>query len=366
VNRKRRSIRALWKTALCVGLLGIAFHGIFLQETRRAGGFTEAAWSRMGRAEQWRAAWASGPRLVWERVRNASPLEGLASVACVGLILLVQAARWHRLLGAQGVPLSWGRTLEITLVAQFFNSFLLGTAGGDLMKAYYAARETRRLKTESVTTVLVDRMIGLLAMLCVSAAMAAVNLRLLLSAPRLRWVTAAALGMFLAAAALTLALLRQGVTPFSDWFRKRLERSGPGRTLLRSLSAARLYGGRPRLLAAVWALSLLIVLGCVVQVWLVARSLGVSHVPFTVWLWVAPTVICIAALPITPSGLGVRENLYVWILTAPGIGVAGATALSISLIAFLGMLFWSVVGAAVYVGFRKRHRLAEVAQEAAE
>ncbi|MHB1309108.1 MAG: hypothetical protein ACYC23_18675, partial [Limisphaerales bacterium] len=55
------------------------------------------------------------------------------------------------------------------------------------------------------------------------------------------------------------------------------------------------------------------------------------------------------------SGLGVRENLYVWSLAVPEIGVPATKALSLSLLAYAGSLAWSVVGGVVYVLFRNRH-----------
>src|SRR5262249_50371360 len=68
-------------------------------------------------------------------------------------------------------------------------------------------------------------------------------------------------------------------------------------------------------------------------------------------------------LPITPSGLGVRENLFVLMLAAPAIAVSETSALSLSLLAYAGSLFWSLVGGAVYVTLKERHHLAEVAKE---
>ena len=47
--------------------------------------------------------------------------------------------------------------------------------GGDLMKAYYAARETHHKKTEAVTAVFVDRLVGLWAMLLFAGAMMLLN-----------------------------------------------------------------------------------------------------------------------------------------------------------------------------------------------
>ena len=74
-------------------------------------------------------------------------------------------------------------------------------------------------------------------------------------------------------------------------------------------------------------------------------------------------IFCISALPITPSGLGVRENLFVLMLAVPEIGVPKTTALSLSLLAYAGSLFWSLVGGIVYLGLKKKQHLEEVTQE---
>ena len=62
-----------------------------------------------------------------------------------------------------------------------------------------------------------------------------------------------------------------------------------------------------------------------------------------------PAIICVSAIPITPSGLGVRENLYVYILTSVPFGYQGEQALTLSLLAYAGVLLWSVVGAFFYL-----------------
>lgn len=71
---------------------------------------------------------------------------------------------------------------------------------------------------------------------------------------------------------------------------------------------------------------------------------------------VVPGVICIAALPVTPSGLGVRENLFVHMLANPALATSG---LSLSLLAYAGGLFWSLVGGGVYLLLKEKHHLAE-------
>jgi hypothetical protein len=75
---------------------------------------------------------------------------------------------------------------------------------------------------------------------------------------------------------------------------------------------------------------------------------------------IVPMIICISALPVTPSGLGVRENLYVLMLGAPAIAVGPTQALSLSLLAYACGLFWSLIGAVVYIGLKERGQLIDV------
>jgi len=104
---------------------------------------------------------------------------------------------------------------------------------------------------------------------------------------------------------------------------------------------------------------------CVLQVLVLSRGLGLTIPPLVLFVTV-PVIICISALPITPSGLGVRENLFVFLLAESSIGVPATSALSLSLLAYAGSLFWSLVGGLVYAMLKERHHLAEAELDKAE
>ena len=128
--------------------------------------------------------------------------------------------------------------------------------------------------------------------------------------------------------------------------------------LERSLDACRQFGREPAFLLQSLALSMLLNGLCVLQLLALAHGLGLNIPPLALFV-IVPMIICISALPITPSGLGVRENLYVLMLATPEIAVAHTPALSLSLLAYAGSLAWSLVGGAVYLGLRERHHLTE-------
>ncbi|NLX59997.1 MAG: flippase-like domain-containing protein [Phycisphaerae bacterium] len=92
----------------------------------------------------------------------------VAAVAAYMLSPLFGAWRWRMLLRIQGIRLTLREAWRLTYIGFFFNTFMPGVTGGDIIKAYYAAKYTDR-KAEAVATVFLDRVLGMLgmAMMCV-------------------------------------------------------------------------------------------------------------------------------------------------------------------------------------------------------
>jgi hypothetical protein len=357
MNRLKDIWRATWRTLLCVLLLAWIFHSIFRNEGKYAAEQAGVKWESLSRAEQIHKAWTVGPHELWHTLTLIHPAALAASLLCVGVVVMLNVIRWRMVLKVQGLNLSLARATGISFVAQFFNSFLLGSSGGDLIKAYYAARETHHKKTEAVTTVFVDRLIGLWSMLLYAALMMTMNLSLILKYKRYWGLCLIILGMF---ATLTVVLgiaFWGGVSKRFPRARHYLRRLPKGEMLERSLDSCREFGKEPKLLVKTVLLSLVLNTFCVLQVLFLAKSLGIE---VTQALFVVvPIVFCISALPITPSGLGVRENLFVLLLVV--LNVPQTASLSLSLLAFAGGLFWSMVGGVVYLGLKEKEHLGEVA-----
>src|SRR5690606_18844377 len=109
---------------------------------------------------------------VTRMVREADWSFLAAAILLLPLSYLLTSYRWHVLLAAQGINIGMARTFVINMVGAFYNSFMPGSTGGDLAKAYYASKYTKD-RTRAVLTVLVDRIIGLLALLVLGGVMAA-------------------------------------------------------------------------------------------------------------------------------------------------------------------------------------------------
>lgn len=341
-------------------LLTWIFHTIFILEGRRSiERQSDLSWTDLSDSEQFKVAWTRGPSELMDTLGDVSATALWLSGLFMGMTLLIGIVRWRLVLQVQGLSLSLLRTAEISLVAHFFNSFLLGSTGGDLLKAYYAARETHHKKTEAVTTVFADRLIGLFSMLLFAGFMMIPNLTLLRNEPRIAAVAWLILAMLLGCGVLVGFAFWSGLSRRLPTARTWLRRLPKGPLLEQSLEACRRFG-RPGFLLRTFGLSMVLNLACVLQVFALVRGLDLD-IPIVTLCLVVPMIICVSALPITPSGLGVRENLYVWLLAVPGFGVPETRALSLSLLAYAGSLAWSLIGGLVYLTFKQRHAFLEPA-----
>ncbi|HEY3857876.1 MAG TPA: lysylphosphatidylglycerol synthase transmembrane domain-containing protein [Verrucomicrobiae bacterium] len=349
-----------WRVGFCLFLLAWIFHSIFMTEGKMAAQSNGLNWSTMERTQQWKMAWTTGPEELWHMLRTIQVWALVTSAAIVGLALFVGVLRWRMVLEAQGLHLALWRATEISFVAQFFNSFLLGSTGGDLIKAYYAARETHHKKTEAVTTVFVDRLVGLWAMLFFAGVMMLPNVRLI-KLSRDIYVPAGFILAMLAGLSVALALaFWGGVSKRFPQARNLLRKIPKGEVLERALDSCREFGKKKDFLLKTIGISLLLNVLWVIQIMVLAHGMGLSISGMALF-FIVPVIFCISALPITPNGLGVRENLFVFMLAV--IGVPRTASLSVSLVASAEGLFWSMIGGLIYMGAREKDHLEEVTRE---
>lgn len=257
--------------------------------------------------------------------------------------------RWRMLLGVHGVHLRYWRIFELTMIGQFFSAFLLGTTGGDVIKIFYVARAVPDRKAAVAFTVVVDRVIGLIALLLFGVAFSVTRLPLLLSQHYTKMLTGLfylfALGGVAGAvvACFGPVLLRyQAVRVFLE----RLPLGKRGTSLLSAYeTTARAVGTNLIALAG----SLPSHVCTTLMGYCVLRSLNLpAHL--LVFCAILAMVNMLIALPISISGVGVRDGLFVLFFALLGIDKEHAFAFSITYFAL--NLIWSFVGGPFYFLYR--------------
>src|SRR5256714_7367514 len=84
---------------------------------------------------------------------------------CVELAAVI---RWQILLKVQGIHLSNGRITALFLMGMFYNQFLPGGTGGDVVKTYLLWKETPGKKPGALLAILFDRLVGLIALIIIT------------------------------------------------------------------------------------------------------------------------------------------------------------------------------------------------------
>lgn len=257
------------------------------------------------------------------------------------LALLAGAIRWHLLLQTLGLPTTFARTFQGYFIGQFFNAFLFGACGGDLARAIVAARDHPEKRAEAVTSVFLDRAIGLVATLLFGCILLLPRIREFArhDDPRLALLLMA---LFLAASLAFIALFFAGDRLARiPWLRRWARRGRLGPLLRRVYDALFRFRRNARHLLGPTVLSIANLLLLAAATAALARALALD-LPFHDLLAVFPVITVLAAIPLTPGSLGVRETLYVQLLQP--LGIAAGPALMLSLLGYLAGGFWSLIG----------------------
>lgn len=140
-----------------------------LESTRsRAGIWSWVKWPVAGTLLAW-VLWQNREGL--SRVAHATlhwPSLATAFAMCGGSITLT-FVRWYWLVKAQGFAFRLRDGLRLGFVGYLFNFVGPGGVGGDLIKAALLAKEQPGRRTTAVATVLLDRVLGLLALFVIGA-----------------------------------------------------------------------------------------------------------------------------------------------------------------------------------------------------
>ncbi len=237
---------------------------------------------------------------------------------------VLSSVRWWILARTFSFPGRWPTYLGFYYVGMFFNLFLPTGIGGDLFKVHFLSREEGR-RFLAAFTVVGDRLFGLIAMLILGGSAALVWPGLL---PGPFTIFLAVSSLLIPAALAGLPLLQMLVRRI--WPR-----------------AAHHLDGLLALWRRPWQLIFVLVLSFCLQglgmgaVALLGRGIGID-MPFPFYMAVLPLVALMTLIPVSFSGIGVREGAFVYFFGLKGVGAEPAFG--------LGLLFFSLYVAMSLVG----------------
>ena len=270
-----------------------------------------------------------------------------AGIGAYLLVELAAAIRWHVLLKVQGIHLTAPRLSSLFMIGMFFNQFLPGGTGGDIVKSYLLVKETPGKITGALLAVLFDRIIGLVALVAITGTLIGLRYDFLAQTTETRsllWIALVVLG-----SGFVSLLSSFIITGFN--LLHRLPARLPGRERLLEVAAAyHLYARHWVATFVAFACSLVTHLATFATFLCVAYALhvGVAAVDFFA---IMPVERTISSLPISFGGAGLREKVFE-VMLRDLVRVDPAVAALIGSLSFLIMLTCAAPGGLVYLLYR--------------
>jgi uncharacterized membrane protein YbhN (UPF0104 family) len=275
---------------------------------------------------------------------HANPWLIALAIAIFPATYIITTIRWHALMEALDIRVTRRRAFVLNMVGAFYNTFMPGSTGGDVIKAVYASRQTTH-KTRAVICVLVDRVIGLVGLIILGGAMAG-----------LRWVatrrtpdpaTVACGEVALACVGILVGMAAGAVVFFSGRARRRLGlewvlRRLPKQDLVwKAMETMAIYRRRPGLVLWALVVTFPVHIAVVVAAMLCGMAFGLKLTPGYYFV-VVPVVVLVGSVPVSPQGAGVMEFFAILLLARQGATLGQAFALTMSI--RMVQVVWNLTG----------------------
>lgn len=277
---------------------------------------------------------------VFESMGSASAFWLFMSFLLLGIGKLLTGYRWKVLLTAQGVDVPLRTLIASLFVGQFFNSFLPTNVGGDAVRALDLAQYSKQ-GAKSLTSVVADRFIGVVALVAFGVGALLIALGIGQDVTVFVWPIIISVLLCILAAViifnsflsnLTEQLLnRVGMKKISSKIRKMHE-------------SFQMLRGR-RTLLVTFLISLALQANVITHYYFISLSLH-SDISLLYYCLIIPIVLIVLLLPISINGIGLREGIFVFLLS--GLGMTSPDAIALSWIAFAMAFSQGIIGGIIF------------------
>jgi len=254
----------------------------------------------------------------------------------------ISTFRWKLLLDAQGIRLPYRHLLGSYFVGAFFSTFLPTGIGGDVIRAYDSIRWSKTT-IKPIMVIFVERLSGLFVLMTIAASILLFSGLEIKKSSYLIWICVV---FFVLLAFMLLIFLWSPATRIS----KKIFNLPVLKIFKKSINeiyeAVSLFRYKAKYIGWVLLVATLLQFVVVLHYYLIGLSLGIP-VPLIFYFLIIPIISLLLTLPISISGIGVRENVYVIFFGA--YGVLNAPALALAWISFSFVIISGMIGAVIYL-----------------
>ncbi len=266
----------------------------------------------------------------------------LWAVALAGFILVISAFRLKLLFEIHGIYFSGIEAIRISYMGVFFNNFMPSTIGGDVVKLYYAKKRAKNL-IEPISSLVMDRILGLTALTFLGAAALMFKSELMKdnTAKFIIMVISLIISVFF------VLLFFKGFSLKVVYFCKMFKLVKTEAWIIKLVDTMSSFRKSSKIFAAFFCalFGQVVIIFCI---YILSRSL-LLNLPIATFYVLIPVIQIVSALP-SINGLGIREGAFVYFFK-DFIAPEYAVALSIL---YLGIMIpLSIAGGFVYMFYGK-------------
>jgi uncharacterized protein (TIRG00374 family) len=282
-------------------------------------------------------------RMIHDAASGNKPWLLLLSFLIFPITFIVTSFRWHQLLKAIDIHLTQARTFALNMVGAFYNTFMLGSTGGDVVKAYYASLQTGH-RTRAVLSVFVDRVVGLIALVLLGGTMAAWQYFHAVPGDP----AAHACGKIALVSALVIVATAVGLAVFYNLTLRRItglawliQRLSKQKQIKSAVHTMELYRQHKTMVLVALIATFPVHITVVFSAMLAGYAFGLTISPLY-YIVAVPGIVLVGSIPISPQGAGVMEYFAILLLSRQGGTVSQAFALTMSI--RMVQILWNLTG----------------------
>lgn len=230
---------------------------------------------------------------------------------------------------------SFKELFQLYMIGTFFNLFMPGTVGGDVVKAYYLYKEDKK-KTNPLVSVFMERYMGLCALITIAF------FGFLFGYDYIKESVIAKL-FYLICLLFILGTFFVVFFPYEKFYHK----------LERAREAIKRYIFNISIFTKTYFLSLIVQGIGVLVVYFLGTGLAIP-LEFKFYLIFIPIITVVSMVPISLSGFGIRE--YGFLFLFGNFGISKEKAVGLSLMWFLTMLITGFIGMFFYLYKKSEHK----------
>lgn len=281
-----------------------------------------------------------------------SPGPAFLGLSLIFINIFLASERWNVLIRSQGLATSTFSVLKLTLIGMFFNFAMPGGVGGDVIKAYYFAKDQPGTKVVAVTSVLMDRVLGLFAMVLLALLVMVYDLNHIVKTPALLTLFWFILSLF-AAFIIGLSLVFSEAIYEKGVLKKVINKLPLSTKFLKLYESMHLYGKDGKRFTIVIGLSLLSQVCSILFLFIAGSLAGFSAISLKTYFLVAPLGFMATAIPVSPAGVGVGQAAFYFLFNlynghSSQVGPTSITAFQV------GTFIVSLAGAFFYLRRKDR------------